>query len=77
MRSKYFKLREFACNCCGKNKIDRTFVRILSAAREYSKDADGSDIKFIITSGYRCENIQKALNMQKRILAKHLNTLKD
>ena len=53
---KYFKLREFACNCCGKNKIDRTFVRILSAAREYSKNQDGSDIPFIITSGWRCEN---------------------
>jgi hypothetical protein len=53
---KYFKLREFACNCCGKNKINRTFVRILSAAREHSKNEDGSDIPFIITSGWRCEN---------------------
>ena len=53
---KYFKLREFACNCCGKNKINRTFVRILSAARERSKNEDGSGIPFIITSGWRCEN---------------------
>jgi len=53
---KYFKLREFVCNCCGKSKINRTFVRILSAAREYSKDEDGTDIPFIITSGYRCKN---------------------
>ena len=53
---KYFKLREFVCNCCGKNKIDRTFVKVLDAARAYSKDEDGSDIPFIITSGYRCEN---------------------
>ena len=63
---KYFKLREFACNCCGKNKINRTFVRILSAAREYSKDADGSDIKFIITSGYRCENHPESIKYAKK-----------
>tara|TARA_R110000744_G_scaffold212097_1_gene331153 strand:+ start:247 stop:609 length:363 start_codon:yes stop_codon:yes gene_type:complete len=53
---KYFKLSEFSCNCCGKNKINRTFVRILSAARQESKNEDGTDIPFIITSGYRCEN---------------------
>ena len=53
---KYFKLREFVCNCCGKSKINRTFVKVLDAARAYSKDEDGSDIPFIITSGYRCEN---------------------
>jgi|TARA_R110000823_G_scaffold256032_1_gene378017 uncharacterized protein YcbK (DUF882 family) len=53
---KYFKLSEFSCNCCGKNKINRTFVRILSAARQESKNEDGTDIKFIITSGYRCED---------------------
>ena len=53
---KYFKLREFVCNCCGKSKIKRTFVKVLDAARAYSKDEDGSDIPFIITSGFRCEN---------------------
>ena len=53
---KYFKLREFVCNCCGKSKINRTFVKVLDAARAYSKDEDGSDIPFIITSGFRCEN---------------------
>jgi zinc D-Ala-D-Ala carboxypeptidase len=53
---KYFKLREFVCSCgCGKNKINRTFVKVLDAARAYSKDENGSDIPFIITSGYRCE----------------------
>tara|TARA_Y100001938_G_C7745046_1_gene261152 strand:+ start:31 stop:396 length:366 start_codon:yes stop_codon:yes gene_type:complete len=53
---KYFKLREFVCNCgCHKNKIDRTFLKILNSARSYSKDDDGNDIPFIITSGYRCE----------------------
>ena len=53
---KYFKLREFVCNCCGKSKINRTFVKVLDAARAYSKNEDGSDIPFIITSGYRCKN---------------------
>ena len=54
---KYFRLREFVCNCCGKNKIDRTFIKVLDAARGYSKNQDGSDIPFIITSGYRCEKL--------------------
>ena len=63
---KYFKLREFVCNCCGKNKINRTFVRILSAAREYSKNQDGSDIPFIITSGYRCENHPESIAYAKK-----------
>ena len=32
---KYFKLREFACNCgCGKNKINRTFVRSINQLQE-------------------------------------------
>ena len=53
---KYFKLREFACNCCGKSKINRTFLKVLNSARSYSKNEDGSDVPFIITSGYRCEN---------------------
>ena len=54
---KYFKLREFVCNCgCGKNKINRTFIKVLDAARAFSKNEDGSDVPFIITSGYRCEN---------------------
>ena len=53
---KYFKLREFVCNCCGKSKINRTFVKVLDAARGYSKNEDGTDVKFIITSGYRCKN---------------------
>tara|TARA_R100000278_G_C5465870_1_gene162644 strand:- start:189 stop:551 length:363 start_codon:yes stop_codon:yes gene_type:complete len=53
---KYFKLREFVCNCCGKSKINRTFVKVLDAARAYSKNEDGTDIPFIITSGYRCKN---------------------
>ena len=54
---KYFKLKEFACFCgCGKNKINRTFLKVLDAARGYSKNEDGTGIPFIITRGYRCEN---------------------
>ena len=54
---KYFKLSEFVCRCgCNKNKINRTFLKVLDAARGYSKNEDGSYIPFIITSGYRCEN---------------------
>ena len=63
---KYFKLREFVCNCCGKSKINRTFVKVLDAARAYSKDEDGSDIPFIITSGYRCENHPESMAYAKR-----------
>lgn len=70
---KYFKLSEFICNCgCNKNKINRTFVRILSAAREYSKDSDASDIPFIITSGYRCENHPES---QKNPKSSHIKGL--
>ena len=62
---KYFKLREFVCNCCGKNKIDRTFLKVLESARAYSKNEDGSDIPFIITSGYRCENHPESVKNPK------------
>ena len=34
----------------------RTFLKVLNSARSYSKNEDGSDVFFIITSGYRCEN---------------------
>lgn len=62
---KYFKLREFVCSCCGKSKINRTFVKVLDAARGYSKNKDGSDIPFIITSGYRCENHPESVKNPK------------
>ena len=68
---KYFKLSEFACNCgCGKNKINRNFVRILSSARQESIDQDGSEIPFVISSGYRCENHIESINYVKRHPAK-------
>ena len=49
----YFKIEEFACSCCGKNKIDPQFVKKLDEARRLAK------IPFIITSGYRCEKHNK------------------
>ena len=49
----YFKIEEFACSCCGKNKIDTQFVKKLDDARRLAK------IPFIITSGYRCEKHNK------------------
>lgn len=67
MRSKYFKLSEFACSCgCGTNKINRTFLKILISAREKSFDYNGKEIKFIITSGYRCDNHPESIKYVKR-----------
>ena len=67
MRSKYFKLSEFACSCgCGTNKINRTFLKILISAREKSIDFNGREIPFIITSGYRCDNHQESIKYKKR-----------
>ena len=40
---------EFACNCCGKNKINDTVILLCQKIR----DALGMPI--VITSGYRCE----------------------
>jgi zinc D-Ala-D-Ala carboxypeptidase len=44
----YIKEDEFACPCCGENKIDAGFITLLGAARE------SAGIPFIINSGYRC-----------------------
>ncbi len=46
---KYFKKGEFACPCCGEEKIIVEFIMRLDQAREYAK------VPFVITSGYRCE----------------------
>tara|TARA_R110000824_G_scaffold183926_1_gene364984 strand:+ start:542 stop:925 length:384 start_codon:yes stop_codon:yes gene_type:complete len=55
--TKYFRLHEFACSCgCKKNKINRTFLKVLAAARSNSLDIDRSFIPFRISSGYRCKN---------------------
>lgn len=55
MNWKYFKLSDFACKCCGENKIDPVFVDMLEAARNFA------GVPFVINSGYRCEKHNKAV----------------
>ena len=75
MRNKYFKLSEFACNCgCGTNKINRTFLKILTAARKLSINENGKAVKFIIISGYRCPNHIESINYIKRSKDKSLSS---
>lgn len=51
MKFEHFKKSEFACKCgCKTNMIDLDFVEDLDRARSYS------NIKYKITSGYRCPN---------------------
>ena len=44
---------EFNCPCCGKNKMNESFLATLTDAREYCR------IPFMINSGYRCEKHNK------------------
>jgi len=46
---KYFRYSEFKCPCCGRNETSIELIKMLDKAREKAK------VKFIITSGYRCE----------------------
>ena len=48
MTWKYFKLEEFACKCCGENKISSVLIDKLDTLR--------ATVCFplIVTSGYRC-----------------------
>ncbi len=46
---RHFKLAEFDCPCCGKNRMNYLFTERLDQAREYA------GIPFIVNSGYRCE----------------------
>jgi hypothetical protein len=51
MKFEYFKVNEFACKCgCKTNNINLDFIEDLDRARSYS------NIKYKITSGYRCSN---------------------
>lgn len=49
----YFKKEEFACKCCGENKIDDSLIAKLEVARGLAHTP------FVITSGYRCEKHNK------------------
>ena len=44
---------EFNCPCCGKNKMNESFLATLTDAREYCRTP------FRINSGYRCEKHNK------------------
>lgn len=44
---------EFNCPCCGKNKMNESFLATLTDAREYCRTP------FMINSGYRCEKHNK------------------
>jgi zinc D-Ala-D-Ala carboxypeptidase len=55
MNYKYFRKEEFACPCCGENKIKDEFVEKLDKAREIA------GIPFIINSGYRCPKHNKEI----------------
>ena len=45
---KHFDNQEFACKCCGENKMDENFLKQLDVARELA------GVPFFINSGYRC-----------------------
>lgn len=46
---KYFKRKEFGCNCCNEVKISHELTTKLDEARELA------DTPFILNSAYRCE----------------------
>ena len=50
MDYKHFILSEFACECCGENRMQHETIARLDDAREYS------GIPYKINSGYRCCN---------------------
>jgi uncharacterized protein YcbK (DUF882 family) len=45
----YFTDEELRCSCCGSNKFDSDFLRLLNHLREEC------GFPFIISSGYRCQ----------------------
>jgi uncharacterized protein YcbK (DUF882 family) len=53
--SKYFKLDEFKCKCCGKAPMDEKLLENLDKVREEF----GKPIT--VTSGYRCEKRNKEI----------------
>lgn len=52
---KNFDIGEFACSCCGEAKMDAIFLSAIDRAR------DIAGVPFVITSGYRCEEHNKAV----------------
>ncbi len=60
--SKYsnFTESEFKCKCCGKVKVEPTFIAKLQKARRLAKTS------FVITSAYRCAKHNSAVGGSKR-----------
>lgn len=52
---KHFELYEFECPCCRKNNMDEIFLEMLDEARDIAQ------VPFKITSGFRCENHNRAV----------------
>ena len=51
---------EFNCPCCGKNKMNESFLATLTDAREYCRTP------FMINSGYRCEKHNKKVGGKEK-----------
>ena len=64
---KHFKKEEFACPCCGENKISINLVKKLDKAR------DIAGIPLVINSGYRCKKHNKKVG--GTITSSHLKGL--
>jgi len=56
MQARNFNVAEFTCKCgkCGTPKMDAVFVAMLDNARDHA------GVPFVITSGYRCQEHNKA-----------------
>lgn len=57
---RHFSPEEFACKCCGENKIDPELVGLLEDIRE------ATGMPLVILSGYRCPKHNAEVGGQKR-----------
>ena len=53
--TKNFRVSEFACKCCGGNKIDQRVIDMAQTIREYL------NMPVRVNSGYRCEKHNAAV----------------
>ena len=58
---KVFSKSDFACPCCGENKIRPEVVNGLSLALMLFREAFWEDVSIQITSGYRCPRHNRAV----------------
>lgn len=66
---RYFKLDEFSCPCCNRNKISYDLVTKLDRSR------DLSGVPFRINSGYRCESYNASPRIRGKKRSAHLKGL--